>query len=203
MKGDGLAVLSATAAAVILSAAAGTAWRSWNGREGRVPMGPDMAARAEADISAWPAYSASAARAMMDEYGPPDEVDALHLAWSAKGPWSRTSVHKTAPGASSSRDVLQQSVGYEAPWRKWPALAGFGHGVFYDRRFQELSALSASEESNFLALNLADGIAQGKMSPEAADRLYAKTMAESWAGKSSPAMKGLLFATRPRATHAD
>jgi len=196
MKSGRQAALAAGAAAAILSVAAATAWPSWDWQEARDFIGRDKTTQAQTVLSAWPDYSALAARSMMEEYGPPDEVDAVHLAWSNNGPWLRTVVHKTASWPYSSQDVLEQAVRYEVPQEEWPALAGFGHGVDYDARSQELTARSSSEESNFLALNLADEIAQGRMSPEAAGRLYARTMSESLAGKSSRIMKGLLFTTR-------
>ena len=196
MKAGREAALAAGVAAAILAAVAASAGPSWDWLGDRNPIAREKTTRAQAVISGWPAYSVLAARAMMEEYGPPDEIDAVHLAWSRNGPWLRTIVDKTASWPYSSQDILEQSVGYAVPQNKWPALAGFGHGVAYDARSQELAARSYSEESNFLALNLAYDIAQGRMGPKAADRLYAQTLAESAAGKSSRYMKGLLFATR-------
>jgi hypothetical protein len=180
----------------MLSAAAATAWPAWQWQDARDILGSDKTTQAQAVISAWPTYSSLAALAMMEEYGPPDELDDIHLAWSSNGPWLRIVVYKTATWPYTSEDILEQSVGYEVPQERWPALAGFGHGLAYDARSSELTSRSSSEEMNFLALNLADDIAKGKMSPEAADRLYAQITAESMAGRSSRYMRGLLFATR-------
>jgi hypothetical protein len=188
MKAGRQLAWAAAAAAAILSAAAWPDSPDFLGR--------DRTTHAQFVVSSWPAYSALAARAMMEEYGPPDEIDAVHLAWSDNGPWLRTVVYRVATWPYSSQEVLEQTVGTEVPQRKWPALAGFGHGVAYDARNQELTAVSSSEEENFLALNLAHRIAQSRMTARAADRLYAKIMAESMAGKSSRYLKGLLFATR-------
>jgi hypothetical protein len=189
------AAWAAAAAAAILSAAA------WPQSQDILPR--DRAAHAQSVISAWPSYPALAARAIMEEYGPPDEVDAVHLAWSNDGPWLRTVVYMTAAWPYSSQEVIEQSVGTDVPQQMWPALAGFGHGVTYDALGSELTARSASEEANFLALNCAHDIATGRMSPEAADRFYVKTMAESMAGRSSRYMKGLLFSTRQRLPASD
>jgi hypothetical protein len=164
--------------------------------ETRGLIGRDKTARTQTVISAWPAYSALAARVMMEEYGPPDEVDASRLAWSNNGPWLRTVVHETAAWPHFSRVVLEQTVAYEVPKDKRAALARFGHGVAYDPRNLELTARASREEDIFLALNLADDIAQGRLSPKAAARLYFWTLDESLSGKYSRSMHGLLFTTR-------
>jgi hypothetical protein len=198
MKGGRQAALAAGVVVGALLAAA-IPWAAWNWPEVRYLIGRDKTAQARAVISAWPAYSALAGRAMIEEYGPPDEADASRLAWSDTGPWLRTVVYRAGAWPYSSQDVLEQAVGYEVPKEKWPALAGFGHGVSYDALGLELTARASSEEGVFLALNLADEVAQGRMNPKAADRIYARTMAESLAGKSSRYMQGLLFAPLRRA----
>jgi hypothetical protein len=165
--------------------------------------GPDKAEQVLAVIADWPLFSALAARALLEQYGPPDKADALSLSWSRNGPWLRTVVHKTGQFPFSSRDVLEQAVAYAVPRERWPALAGFGHGVAYDPASGELRSRSYSEEANFLAINLAADIAQGRMSPEEAARLYARTSAESLAGKYSRYMRGLLFAPAPDASAWD
>jgi hypothetical protein len=190
-------VLAAGTAAAMLGAAAVPAWSSWNRAHPPGLRGPGKAEQARDVIAGWPSFSALAARAMMERYGPPDEVAAMHLAWSRNGPWLRTVVHKTAQFPFSSQDILEQTVSHAVPQERWPALSGFGHGVAYDPGSRELSSRSAGEETNFLALNLAVEIAQGRLGPEEADRLYSRTLAESFAGKYSRAMRGLLFAPPP------
>ncbi|MBI5241228.1 MAG: hypothetical protein HY926_12215 [Elusimicrobia bacterium] len=186
-------VLAAGAAATLLGSATGPAWPSGDRPDPPGLRASGKAARAQAAIAGWPAYPAMAARAMMEQYGPPDELDALHLAWSRNGPWLRTVVHKTAQFPFSSQDVLEQTVIHAVPQERWPALAGFGHGVSYDPASGELSSRSSSEETNFLALNLAVDIARGRMSPEEAGSLYSRSVAESMAGRYSRYMQGLLF----------
>jgi hypothetical protein len=63
------AVMTAGAVAAILSAETATAWPSWDWQEARDFIGYDKTGQAQVIISAWPAYSALAARAMMKEYG--------------------------------------------------------------------------------------------------------------------------------------
>jgi hypothetical protein len=194
---------TAGATAAILGLAWAVAWPAWDWDQARDFTGRDRAARAEAAVSLWPAGSALAARAMMEEYGPPDEIDAARLTWSGNGPWLRTVVCKTGLRPHSGENVVEQTVRYEVPRGKRRVLAGFGRGLSYDARSRELSARSSSEELNFLALNLADRIARGRMTPEAADRFYLQTTAESMAGKSSPYMKGLLFETQQKPSASD
>jgi len=60
-----------------------------------------------------------------------------------------------------------------------------------DRR--ELSATSEAEETNFLALNLADEVVRERKSPEEARAFYLKSVLQWNAGKASPYLKGLRF----------
>ena len=74
------AAWAAAGAAAFLGAAAALVWPAWDGQTARGFLSRDQSAKAQAVITAWPAYSALAARVMMEEYGPPTEADASHLA---------------------------------------------------------------------------------------------------------------------------
>jgi hypothetical protein len=146
----------------------------------------DRALRATA---AWPEGAALAARLMVEQYGPPQWSSAGQLEWSSAAPWKRIVVRGRGQG------FLEQAVGYRVPHEKLAALLEFGRGLRPDLARGELAAFGESEESNLLRLNLADDIAQGRMSAEQAGRAHEDTLRKAYAGKSSPYLERLLFAT--------
>jgi len=79
------------------------------------------------------------------------------------------------------------------PVQKWRALGAFGHGVEYDSVNEQLSARTGSEETNYLALNLADEVVRGRLGAEEASALYDKTLALLFSGKSSSYTSRLRF----------
>jgi hypothetical protein len=156
---------------------------------------PDVAARerevrAGEIIAQWPDFSRKAAEQTMEKYGPPSEIDWDILAWDRRGAWKRIAVRRV-PLARGG--VLQLVLAYDVPPGQAAALASLDIGLAADLQERELSAASASEKTNFLALNLAHEVVTGaKTVPEAAE-FYKKTVSLSSAGKSSLYMEQLLF----------
>jgi hypothetical protein len=151
--------------------------------------------RTEDAIVDWPAHSRNLAEAVMQEYGPPDGTEQSRLSWEIRRPWKMIVVYRDAP-ASGRPNGLQQSVAYEVSVRKWRELGAFDRGVDYDPVNHELIAHNDSEMTNVLALNLADEVIRGRRSAVEAREFYDKTLALSYAGKSSSYTRKLLF--RPR-----
>ncbi|MDD5304960.1 MAG: hypothetical protein PHS14_17825, partial [Elusimicrobia bacterium] len=147
-------------------------------------------AEARRVVSNWPVVSLRTAEALIEEYGPPDLAIADRLAWFDNGPWKTTMVYRNP---HEHLDVLEQTIGYTVPQDKVAALAKLDVALRLSRDNRELSATSESEETNFLALNLADEVVREKRSSEEARAFYLKTVIQANAGKSSPYMKGLLF----------
>lgn len=152
---------------------------------------------AEKTIERWPARAGSAARITMARYGMPNEVGEEALVWRANGPWKKTTVHRRAwlrHALWADKGHLENAIAYDVPSRSLKDLARFNNMLAADPARSELSSLSENEEENYLALNLADEIINGKRSVAQARAFQAKILRLADSGKSSPYLKGLLFA---------
>jgi hypothetical protein len=155
---------------------------------------------AEATVSHWANVPALAARRMMEEYGPPDEVHADRLVWLHNSPWRRTVVLNERSGFGvppSERDVVEQSVDYSMTPRQAREVEEFDRSVTYNPRDQALTSRADDEAHNFLRLNLADDIVNGRLTPKAASLSYASIVTFEQAGKTSPYLLGLRFIPQP------
>lgn len=157
------------------------------------PAAPALLAReAEARrvLADWPVISQATAEAIIEKYGPPDLAISDRLSWYDNAPWKITTVYRNP---FEHIDVLEQTIGYTVPQDKVPALAKLDVALRLSRDRRELSATSESEETNFLALNLADEVVRERKSPEEARAFYLRTVLQWNAGKSSPYLRGLRF----------
>ncbi len=145
---------------------------------------------ARSAIAGWPEGSRMVAEAMIEKYGAPDSVDDAKLTWNGNGGWKRTTVHRLPDEGS---DVLEQAIGYVVPPGRRAALTRLDLELKVDEVSGELTATSESEETNFLALNLADEVVKETRTPEGARAYYVQTLRLAGAGKSSPYMRELLF----------
>lgn len=143
-------------------------------------------------VGDWPAASASAARRLIGQYGAPDEVHADWLVWNGNRPWARTIV-RSSPPFGSGAGFVEQAVEYPLTMRQAAALKAFDERLVYDRRNRELSSSSEREETNFLRLNLANDIVNGRMTPDQARELFAQILRLEAAGKSSSYLEVLHF----------
>ncbi|MBI2387317.1 MAG: hypothetical protein HYV14_15090 [Elusimicrobia bacterium] len=152
---------------------------------------------AEKEIDRWPARSRSAARVTMARYGMPDEVGEDALVWRNNGPWKKTTVHRRAWlrylfGAEP--DCVENAVAYDVPTRSLGDLELFDDRITADPAGAELSSRAESEAGNYLTLNLADEIINGKRTVAEAKVFQARILRLADSGKSSPYLAGLLFA---------
>ena len=155
---------------------------------------------ADATVAHWSTPSRLAARRLMEEYGVPDEVHGDHLVWRGDGPWRRTVVSNVRPMAENDpvlQDIVEQAVKYPLTPKQAVDVAAFDERVSYDRRTGELSSRADREEHNYLRLNLADDVIQGRARPEQARDSYASIVDFERAGKTSPYLLGLRFAVGP------
>lgn len=141
-------------------------------------------------IADWPVVSLRTAEVVMEKYGPPDLALNDRLSWFDSGPWRITTVHRDP---RAHLDVLEQTIGYSVPEDKREDLARLDVNLRLSRDNRELSASSEAEETNFLALNLADEVVRDLKTPAEARAAYLKTVVQWNAGKTSPYMKRLLF----------
>lgn len=158
----------------------------------------------ESIILHWPTYSYRLARVMLSEYGQPVEASDHRLTWLDNGPWKRTVVYRKPPKErllSGGAGRLEQSVAYRVPSERLGDLGRFDLDIEADTEAGRLTAISDSESENFLILNLADEVIQGRLSPKSAKELRRKQLSLRDAGKTSPYLEKLLFA--PRRASAD
>lgn len=157
---------------------------------------------AEKLIDGWPSRSRSAARITMARYGMPDEVGEDAMVWRANGPWKRTTVHRRAwlrYAFGAEPDCVENTVAYEVPTRSLEDLSRFDGRVTADPARAELSSRAGNESVNYLILNLADEIVNGKRTVAEAKAFRARILRLADSGKSSPYLAGLLFETGPAA----
>jgi hypothetical protein len=150
-------------------------------------------------IASWPAPARAVAFVALGKYGPPDEVRPDRLVWRDRPPWREIVAHRD-PAAPGRPGFLFESVDYEVPVRRWRELAAFDRGVDYDSVLDVLSARTADEASNVLALNLAVRIARGRLTGDEAARLFDRTLGLGPGRLSSRWTRRLLF--RPRKTES-
>lgn len=148
-------------------------------------------------VNRWSAPSAAAGRGLLDEYGLPDDVTPNRLTWNRRGSWKRTVVWNRAPVYRSPEDlaVMEQTVDYRLDLRQTAALLAFSDSLKIDLARGELSCRGRQEGLDYLTLNLADEIARGVKSVPAARAAYARVVALTAAGKSSPYTQRLLFSS--------
>jgi hypothetical protein len=79
--------------------------------------------------------------------------------------------------------VLEQYIPYRVQLDKLNELAAFDGSVLVDRTKGEISARCEGKEANFLALNLANEIVQGRKDVRSARKLYGEAMQARHAGQ--------------------
>jgi hypothetical protein len=146
-------------------------------------------------VSNWHDTSALAAKRLLQEYGPPDEVHYGRLVWNDNKPWKRTVVRDVTPPYEGGDDlgVIEQTVEFPLSPAQSVSVAAFDARLSYDARQGELSSRSDREELNYLRMNIADDVANGREAPDRARQTYAGIVSLEQSGKSSPYMAGLRF----------
>jgi hypothetical protein len=125
----------------------------------------------------WPKVSQEAVKEMVEKYGQPDEFSASQAIWHHNGPWKKTVVQREAvqhDWPAQHRDVLEQFIDYRVPPDKFDELAQFDGSIIIERTKGVISARCAGEAMNFVALNLANDIVNGKYSVDEARDEYAR-----------------------------
>ena len=177
---------------------AGTAASARSETDDKMMKGRGMMNPAHMDkmMRDWPKASREAVKFMQDKYGAPAAMTNDMVIWGKTGPWKRTVVFHTEMPHNfpmPHTDVMQQWVDYKAPSSMYDELAMYDGSVVLERTSGEISARCDKEEANFLALNLADEVARGKMSVEAARMKYGEQVMAMKAGKPAPYTEKLMF----------
>jgi hypothetical protein len=157
-------------------------------------------------IKDWPQVSQQAARSMLDRYGQPDVVSNMMLVWKDKAPFTRITVTREAVRhlfPMEHQDVLTEEISLAVPVEKVSELARFDGSILIDRTKGTVAARSDKESSNFLALNLADDIINGKRDADSARKFYADTLAKQMSGKSSAYTDKLNFSVTGDTSYPD
>jgi hypothetical protein len=155
----------------------------------------DRRVLAQAVADGWSDTSALAARRLIEQYGAPDEVRSDRMVWRGNGPWRRTVVRDVRPPLIEGADlgVVEQTIVLPLAPGQAADVSAIDGRVTFDARTAELTARADREELNFLRLNLADDVADGRRTVEDARREYARNVSLEQSGRSMPDMHGLRF----------
>jgi hypothetical protein len=130
-------------------------------------------------VAAWPENTRRLAAQLITKYGVPAEAGDRQLTWYGNGPWKRTSLFREEVlhnFANAHKDVLEQTVSYRVPPDKIAALVQFNGSVVVNRTRGELSSSSDGEDTNFLALNVANDVIRGERDVEQARTYFAQVI---------------------------
>lgn len=150
----------------------------------------------ETIIITWPTYSYRLARMMIAKYGQPTESLDDRLVWLDNGSWKKTVVYREAASGrvfNRNKGRLEQSVAYRMPHERLDALTRYDKHIESDPEESRLTTRGDSESDNFLALNLADDVINGRRSPHEAATFRTKLSRMASSGKSSSYLDGLMF----------
>lgn len=147
-------------------------------------------------LAQWPEKPREAYAALVAKYGPPDEVIPSRMFWYRRGPWARTILYRDEVPHDWPQphvDIVEQTIFYRTPVEAFTALAKFDGSVFAERTKGILSARCGGEDMNFLAVNLANDIATGRLSADEAREAYVEAVVAYMAGERPPYTQGLAF----------
>lgn len=147
-------------------------------------------------IQDWPDTAKSAAHTMVAKYGLPQEITPTRLVWEDNRPFRSTIVHReeiTHNFPFPHADVLEQVVKYRVPVGKSEKLQRFDGSLVYDRTKGELTSHCDREETNIIALNLADEVVRGLRNVDNARKEFARVAQEYRAGNAHNITNTLMF----------
>ena len=133
---------------------------------------------------------------MIGKYGQPQEVTANRLIWHNNGPWAYSKlVNEEIPHnfPVPHTDMLVQAVAYRIDSAKADELLEYDGSLILERTKGEIGARCDKEEANFLAINLANDIANKRRSVQDARRHYAESIAALMKGKPNEYVQGFTF----------
>lgn len=134
---------------------------------------------AEQVIGSWKAIPQDVAKKMIAKYGQPQEITANRLIWHNNGPWKYSELVNEEIAHDfpmPHKDALYQAINYKVAPDKADELLAYDGSLILERTKGEIGARCDKEEANFLAINLADDIANGRRSVEDARKFYADSM---------------------------
>jgi hypothetical protein len=154
----------------------------------------------------WPEAAAKAANEMIAKYGEPTESTPSMLMWKGIMPVKRILVYREEvihQFPLPHKDVIEHVVAYKIPLNKAAELVKFDGSIIFDRTRGELSARSNEEAMNFLILNLASEIIEGKRSASNARKEYETLAVDYLNGNKSNLTQKLQFSTQANTAYID
>lgn len=147
-------------------------------------------------LEGWPEHAATAAKKVIAKYGLPNEATPTRVVWFNNGPWKRTTITPEEfdhDFPMTHKDVMLQTIDFKVPADKFDELARYDGSVVAERTKGELSAFCDKEEANFLALNLAHDLIEGKRDVEGARKFYGDTIQAFMKGEKPAYTQGFVF----------
>ncbi len=156
-------------------------------------------------IQDWPKASAHVAKNIVNKYGAPDGITNTHLIWHNTGGWNVTIVRRELINHDfplPHKDVLYQNINYDVPVNMYDDLARFDGSLIIEQTRGTMAARCDRIKANYIAVNLAHLIIQGKLSVEEARQKYGELIVMALKGKPSKFYSGFIF-PMPRQNTAD
>jgi hypothetical protein len=128
-------------------------------------------------LATWPEKTRQLAAQLVTKYGAPKDVSDQQISWYKNGPWKRSTLYREEVQhnfANPHKDVLEQVVAYKVLADKLAMLAAFNGSVVVNRTRGEMASISDGEDTNFLALNVADDLIKGERDVEQARTYFAQ-----------------------------
>jgi len=148
-------------------------------------------------IAGWKATPQEVAKKMLAKYGEPQEITTSRLIWHNNGPWKYSElVNVEIPHdfPVPHKDMLYQAISYKVDPDEADELLQYDGSIILERTKGEIAARCDKEEANFLAINLADDVANGRRSVDDARKFYAESMmAMMKENKKNEYLQGLKF----------
>jgi hypothetical protein len=148
-------------------------------------------------LQRWPKEPRESARRLFEEYGPPAEFTASVLIWyGTRDGWKRTVLSKEEVPhrfPSPHTDFLEQFIDYRVPVACYSDLAAYDGSVVVDRTRGELSARCAGTSMNFVAVNLAHEIVEGRCDVGEARARYTELYQAYQKGEKPPDTQRFAF----------
>jgi hypothetical protein len=158
-------------------------------------------------VAEWPEASRKATDYMLNKYGEPDGITPDMLVWNNIGPFKRSIVYKEEVQHDFPKphtDVLEHFVDYKAPSAEKVAAAWkFDGSVILERTKGEMSARCDREAMNYLALNLANEVIEGRKTVDEARLQYAREVLSFMNEKPGKMTQQLTFTPPSQAGEAD
>jgi hypothetical protein len=165
--------------------------------QSQAPSESKSSMKADQVIAGWKDTPKNVAKEMIGKYGEPQEVTKNRLIWHNNGPWKYTElVNEEIPHAfpMPHHDMLYQAISYKVDPTDADELLKYDGSIILERTKGEIAARCDKEAANFLAINLADDVAEGRRSVEDARKFYAESiMAMMKQGKKNEYLQGFRF----------